>query len=111
MNDPQLPPGWQGSYGTLNTRQALAEINRRLCALDAPGTALHEQPRSAVMIRRAADGRFEGKHVTVFYTEPLDFAEAQRALAGGNSLVFVRPQDAGLLLDTLEAERHADAPT
>lgn len=34
MNDPQLPPGWQGSYGTLNTRLALAEIHQRLLALE-----------------------------------------------------------------------------
>lgn len=35
IDDPKLPPGWQGSYGTLNTRQALAEIHARLLQLEA----------------------------------------------------------------------------
>ncbi len=34
IGDGELPPGWQGSYGTLNVRRALAEIHARLQALE-----------------------------------------------------------------------------
>ena len=111
IGDEELPAGWCGSYGTLNVRQALLDIHARLYALERCDASLPEQPRSAVMISRQADGHFEGKHVTVFYTEPLSFNEAYGWLGLGRHVTFVRPQDAGLLLDVLEAERHAhEAP-
>lgn len=34
IGDSELPPGWQGSYGTINTRQALADIDARLRLLE-----------------------------------------------------------------------------
>ncbi len=36
IGDNELPAGWQGSYGTLNTRRALADIHARLLRLEAP---------------------------------------------------------------------------
>ena len=105
MIDTNLPEAWQGSYGTLNTRRALAEINARLCALEGNQAqttpqSLRSHPNSAVMIERTDDGGWVGKHVLVHYTTPLA-RDAALAWLRGHSIAFVAPTAAGAVLDAL----------
>lgn len=102
IGDDELPNGWIGSYGTLNTRQALAEIHARLQALETERTARYGQ-NSAVMIIRRPSGRFYSSHITVYSTAPLDKDAALDCLRSGRKLVFVKPMVAGAVLDALEA--------
>ncbi len=113
IGDNELPASWQGSYGTLNTRQALAEIHARLLRLETPEAeplviGVDEQenttPRSAVLFHRCADGHFECKHVTVIRQRVFGYFVALAALQGGRNWVFVRPDVASALLDFLEAD-------
>ena len=103
MIDTNLPDNWQGSYGTLNTRRALAEIHARLQALEAERHA-QDAPNSAVMIMRLPSGRYDRSHVTMYHNAPMDADAALARLRGGRKLAFVKPTAAGAVLDALEAD-------
>jgi hypothetical protein len=105
MIDSQLPASWQGSYGTLNTRQALAEIHARLLQLEAP-TAMgieDRAPRGVVMLYRH-DGRINAVHVTVSHQKVATADEAIAAMRKGKNWIFVQPTAASAVIDALEAD-------
>ena len=113
MIDPQLPPGWQGSYGTLNTRHALIEIHARLCALENSRAAEYidtDENIAAVHISVHPYG-IESAHVVVNHTRLLGYEEALRWLRAGLPNAYVEPGCAGLVLDALEEWRNADPRT
>lgn len=103
IGDNDLPETWCGSYGTLNTRRALAEINARLQALEAQHVAPYG-PQSAVMITRLPSGRYDRSHVTVHHNAPMGADAALAWLRNGRKLAFVQPTAAGAVLDALEAD-------
>jgi hypothetical protein len=103
IGDSQLPASWQGSYGTLNTRQALAEIHARLLQLEA--SDIQPKREAAIMVSRR-DGQIETEHVLVRYQKIHDLPESLEVMRKGRDreLIFVSPTIIGALLDALEAD-------